>query len=152
MSIALQDLLIADRPEVPLLPPGPRRDRTGSDSPAPSETSAKELYFRLTADDLKNCTDQVAGNDLNTIQLSRQFRIGGDYIFCEDVDGGASWGVKLGDALNPIIPIRAGRTINKRFRSFTLYCTQPAPTFCGIQNDSLGSALPTYVVLYVSSG
>jgi hypothetical protein len=117
----------------------------------PSETSARELYFRIANSDLLLCTDLIPGFDLTTYQFQKTYSQGGDKIYCEDIDGGASWGVRLGDASrNPVIPLKPGRTINKVFRSFTLFSTQPAPSFSSPGGN--GDLQATSIELYISTG
>ena len=121
-----------------------------------SELTSRELYFRVSATDLLMCSDLLVGNDTLSYQYLKRYDAGGDRIFCDMIDGGASWGVRLGPTQNPIIRLRPGRTIKKPFRYFTLYSTQPAPLFStpnsGLAAGGFGDLQETVIELYVSTG
>ena len=115
-----------------------------------SEVTSRDLYFRVSATDLLMCTDLLPGFDLITYQYQKVYRQGGDKIFCDTIDGGASWGIRLGASQNPIIRLRPGRTINKPFRYFTLYSTEPAPGYSSPGGN--GDLQETQIELYISTG
>jgi hypothetical protein len=116
-----------------------------------SEIAAKERYFRVAASDMSVASDALPGYNDNASSFQKRFQHAGDRIFCETIDGGALWGVRLGATDNPVIRLRPGRTIKKRFRSFTLLCTTPKPPLTA-RTDFNGFQQVTSIEIYVSTG
>ena len=121
------------------------------ESPTPSETGALEKYYRVAATDMSLVSDLWPQGDLFSSKYVKKFEQGGDRIFCETIDGGALWGVRLGPSTNPVIRLRPGRTIKKRFRYFTLISAQPRP-IDSTPGEAQGCLQETQIELYVSTG